>query len=171
MSAHSHMQNLKVDGKMNKMSAIFLGLLVIGISVSSYLVYYHYAARAGSESWCNINSQINCNNVILSKYSEVFGIPLAALGAAWFSICAIFRQVGAVLSITIFGANAPFYLFIWSSLGVATVAGLVFLEIFSVGSICILCTICHIMALGIFVISYMSLKKPLSSYVKDVFYQ
>jgi len=155
---------------MNKISAVFLILVVTGICVSSYLVYYHYASRAGAEGWCNINSHVNCYNVIQSKYSEIFGVPLAVLGITWFSICFLFSPISKVFSVLINDSNGPFYLFIWSSTGLTAVMVLVYLEICAVGSICILCTICHAMAVGIFGISYTSLKKPISNYVKDTFY-
>jgi len=155
---------------MNKTSATFLGLVIIGICVSSYLIYYHYALRAGSEGWCNISNQINCKNVIESKYSEISGVPLAVLGLAWFSICGIFSYLKTKFSSTRFGTNIPFYLFVWSSIGLVSLVCLVLLEIFSVGSICLLCTTCHVLAVGIFAISYISLNKPLSVYLRDLFY-
>jgi len=155
---------------MNKKSATFLGLVTIGICVSSYLIYYHYALRTGDEGWCNINNQINCKNVLQSKYSEILGVPLALFGLVWFSISGIFRYFRRGFSVAFVGSNTPFYLFVWSSIGLAAVIGLIFLEIFSVGSICILCTTCHILAVGIFIISYSSLEKPLSKYVRDLFY-
>jgi len=154
---------------LNKASATFLGLVIIGICISSYLVYYHYASRAGAKGWCNINDQINCKNVIQSRYSEIFGVPLAAFGLVWFSVSGIFHYFRES-SVAFLGPNAPFYLFVWSSIGVVSVIVLVFLEIFSVGSICLLCTACHIMAVGIFAISHTFLKKPLSDYVRDLFY-
>ena len=154
---------------MNKKPAIFLGLVIIGICISSYLIYYHYASKAGTEGWCNINDQINCKNVIQSKYSEIFGIPLAVFGLVWFCVSGMFHYFKES-STAILGSNAPFYLFVWSVIGLVAVICLVFLEIFSVGSICLLCTTCHITTIGIFVISYTYLGKPLSKYVRDVFY-
>jgi uncharacterized membrane protein len=170
MYVPNHLPNL-IDHKMNRLSLIFFTLVAVGLSISSYLIYYHYAAKEGAEGWCNINSQINCNKVILSKYSEIFGVPLGALGMIWFSIAGVLRYFGTDSSSRMLVSNAPFYLFIWSSLGVCTVIGLVYLEIFVVGAICPFCTFCHILATGIFIISYVSLKKPLVDYIRDTFYQ
>ena len=156
---------------MNRLSLIFFLLVGVGLSISSYLIYYHYVAKEGAEGWCNINSQINCNKVILSKYSEISGVPLGALGIIWFLIAGLFRYFETVASSRMRVSNVQFYLFIWSSIGMCAVMGLVYLEIFAVGAICPFCTFCHILATGIFIISYVSLKKPLSDYLRDVFYQ
>ncbi|MGI0046701.1 MAG: vitamin K epoxide reductase family protein [Nitrosotalea sp.] len=171
---HNHLPN-SIDDKMNKLSLIFFVLVAVGLGVSSYLIYYHYSAKAGAEGWCNINSQINCNKVLLSKYSEIFGAPLGVLGMIWFSIAWLLRYLGMASSFRIgssfriSGSNAPFYLFVWSCIGLCTVIGLIYLEIFIIGAICPFCTICHILAVGIFIISYVSLNKPLIDCVRDVF--
>ena len=170
MCAHSHLPCL-IEVKMNKPSLIFFLLVGIGLSTSSYLIYYHYLAVAGAEGWCNINNQINCNKVILSKYSEILGMPLGVLGIIWFSVAGLLRYLGSVSYFKISGSIVSFYLFIWTSIGLSTVIGLLYLEIFAVGAICLFCTLCHILAAGIFIISYVSLKKPLGDYIRDAFYQ
>lgn len=155
---------------------MFFLLVAVGLAVSSYLIYYHYSARAGAEGWCNINSQINCNKVILSRYSEIFGLPLGGLGIIWFASAGLLRYLGMVSSFglgpsfRISGSNIPFYLFILSCIGLCTVTGLVYLEVFVVGAICLFCTLCHFLAAGIFIISYVSLKRPLIDCIRDLFY-
>jgi uncharacterized membrane protein len=149
---------------------IFLAVVIIGISLSFYLIYFHYEARAGLPSWCNLNDKINCSNTILSSYAEIGGIPLGAFGVIWFSISGLlyYNKLSFFKNTS---ASSPFYLFIWAGIGVASAACLVYVEIFLVGSICLLCTATHITGVAIFVLSYLSVRGNLSKYVKNVFYE
>ena len=56
----------------------------VAIFVHAYLLREHYELRFGEESGgslCNINAMFNCAAVTASRYSELFGIPMALLGA------------------------------------------------------------------------------------------
>jgi len=149
-------------------SKIFLAFVIIGISLSSYLIYFHYEARAGMPSWCNLNEKINCTNTILSAYSEIKGIPLGVLGVVWFSISGILYQDKLRL---VKGNFAPFYLLVWTSIGIAAVGYLVYVELFLVGSICVLCTATHLTGIVIFAMSFVSVKGNLSKYMRNIFYE
>ncbi|MGI0061348.1 MAG: vitamin K epoxide reductase family protein [Nitrosotalea sp.] len=151
-------------------SKIFLAFVIIGISLSLYLIYFHYAAREGLPSWCNINDRINCTNTILSSYSEVGDAPLGVFGVIWFSVSGLLyhNKLGFSKNASV---NAPFYLFIWAAIGVVSAAYLVYVEIFVVGSICLLCTATHATGVAIFVLSYLSVRGNLSKYVKNTFYE
>jgi uncharacterized membrane protein len=149
---------------------IFLACVIIGISLSSYLIYFHYEARAGLPSWCNLNDKINCTNTVLSSYSEIGRMPLGAFGVVWFSISGLLYYNKLRFSKNT-SANAPFYLFIWAGIGIASAAFLVYVEVFLVGSICLLCTATHATGVAIFVLSYLSVRGNLSRYVKNIFYE
>ncbi|MGB6785594.1 MAG: vitamin K epoxide reductase family protein [Nitrosotalea sp.] len=149
---------------------IFLACVIIGISLSLYLIYFHYEARAGLPSWCNLSDKINCTNTVLSSYSEVEKIPLGAFGVVWFSVSGLLYHNKLRFSKDA-SANAPFYLFIWAGIGVASAACLVYVEFFLVGSVCLLCTATHATGIAIFVLSYLSVRGNLSKYVKNVFYE
>lgn len=59
-----------------------LGLITIGIH--SYLSMQHYNLKLGlgaGPSVCNISATFNCDSVAASKYAQLFGIPMAILGA------------------------------------------------------------------------------------------
>lgn len=149
---------------------IFLALVIIGISLSSYLIYFHYEARAGLPSWCNLNDKINCTNTILSSYSEIGKIPLGAFGVVWFSVSGLLYHNKLRFSKNA-STNAPFYLFVWAGIGVASVVYLVYVEIFLVGSVCLLCTATHATGIAVFVLSYLSVRDNLSGHVKNIFYE
>lgn len=57
--------------------------LLITMGLFVYLTIHHYSLKLGlgSSSFCEINSKINCDATATSRYSELFGIPMALLGA------------------------------------------------------------------------------------------
>ncbi|MBI2545461.1 MAG: vitamin K epoxide reductase family protein [Candidatus Aenigmarchaeota archaeon] len=134
----------------NKHLRIIFFLSLAGILLSSYMVYYHYSVRNNpSSTWCNINSFINCDNILLSSYSEIAGIPLGVFGAIWFLI-----NVG--ISFFVKDKNI---LFIWCMIGLAFVLFLVSAELLVLHSICLLCTGVHILVTAIFITCLLYIRK------------
>ena len=62
---------------------ILLGaVLVLGIIVASYLTVVHFLPSA---LVCpSVGQVVNCEAVVTSSLSSVFGLPLAVLGLTWF---------------------------------------------------------------------------------------
>ncbi len=58
-----------------------LVLLFIGIIDSIYLTVVHYLP--GALDCPTIGTLVNCETVLTSAYSTVFGVPLAIIGLAW----------------------------------------------------------------------------------------
>lgn len=59
------------------------GFTLLAVLTHTYLALQNYRLKSGlmdGKSFCNINSQFNCDAVALSSYSEVFGIPVAVWG-------------------------------------------------------------------------------------------
>lgn len=88
------MHNFKVDFKslsgcntsMTKKNYSLLAILstAAAVIVHLYLTKHHYDLKfglSGDKSLCNINATFNCDAVSASQYSQLFGIPMALLGA------------------------------------------------------------------------------------------
>ncbi len=59
----------------------------MGVGVSLYLGKQHHPAHAASI--CNVDELFNCDVVNTSQYSELFGIPIAFLGTAFYVGCLV----------------------------------------------------------------------------------
>ena len=60
---------------------------VIGLATSLYLFVHHTRLESGiqeSASFCSFGKYMDCDSVNVSRYSEIFGIPIAAIGAVYF---------------------------------------------------------------------------------------
>lgn len=85
-----------MKNKFKKHYAALTGLNLLAIPITAYLTYLHYAEDASAV--CNISDKLNCDIVNKSIYAEIFGIPVAVLGLAFyvfmllFSIRGLFRD-------------------------------------------------------------------------------
>ncbi|MDX2055148.1 MAG: vitamin K epoxide reductase family protein [Polyangiaceae bacterium] len=116
-----------------------LVLATVGLGFSLVLEVLHIRAyvRPDAASFCSVNSTLDCTRVALSPYSVVLGLPVPMLGAlGFFSILVAAWLRSAWLR--------------WLA-GAAVFASLAFLgiEIFWVGSVCLLCEAVHAVALGL----------------------
>jgi protein-disulfide isomerase/uncharacterized membrane protein len=62
---------------------ILMIVSLVTMAVHAYLTLQHYQLKLGlaeGRSVCNLNATFNCDSVAISKYSALFGIPMALLG-------------------------------------------------------------------------------------------
>ena len=113
--------------------ALLLVLAVVGLGVSSYLSYTHWAHA--SVACGGLGS---CNAVNNSKYAEVAGIPVAFLGAL--SYVALIASALAWLWWRPSGLAWP-VMFFWglSLVGALYSAYLTYVELFVLEAVCVYC--------------------------------
>ncbi len=105
-------------------------LLLVGITISAYLVVEHYNPTILS---CLHNSVINCSNVLTSQYSMIFGISLSLIVLIW--------TVGMfVLMLKKKNKISKLIYPIWQIMGIIGVAYSIISQ-YLIGYICIYCTI------------------------------
>lgn len=126
---------------------VILILAVLGFITSLYLLKNHYIPSE-SGSFCDLSSTVSCSIVNTSVFSELFGVPVALLGGLWF-LWLILRCRQAQKSGS--GTNVV-DLFIWNILGLAFIVYFIVAEIL-LGAICLLCTLVHVLILGMFLLS------------------
>src|ERR1700722_9308805 len=121
-------------------------LSAFGMGVSIYLTITHFDKMA---LVCDTGSVINCEKVTQSPQSEVFGIPVAMLGLAYFIpmilLClpAAWRSVDrrihlARLALSVVGVGMILYLLI--------------AELFIIKAICLWCSSVHLVTFILFII-------------------
>jgi uncharacterized membrane protein len=112
-------------------------LSLIGLADSGYAIHQHYAPAG--ESACNVSATVNCDTVNQSEYSELFGIPVAAIGAAGYLI---FIALSAMLLYG-FRFNGLTLLALLGSVlfGLAYSLYLTYVEIYVLGAVCPMCII------------------------------
>ena len=125
------------------------GLLIciLGLADASYLTYAHYTTAANLA--CSTKGLFNCAAVTTSRYSHIFGLPVAVLGLAYFAFMTplmlpvAWRSHNRWLRLTRLGASV---------VGIGMVLWLVYVELIKLNNICEYCTGVHILTFALFIV-------------------
>ncbi len=153
----------KTRKSLNSLAWIIIILSIIALCTSIYLIYEHFATGS---SVCDFGETVSCSLVNSSIYSEIFQIPVAALGALW-SIALLYTAWHA-------RKDTDFYLLLLllTIIGTISVAYFIWAE-FMLQAICLFCTVIHVItliSLGIALYLWVKLeKKPKWNKVKEKF--
>jgi uncharacterized membrane protein len=112
------------------------GLALLGLAISIYLTYVHYA---GIDPVCSSIS--NCERVQTSEYADLAGIPVALLGIAGYAAILVSLRMRADVTALL------------SYLAVAFSAYLTWAELFKIDAICQWCVASAIITLVIAVLA------------------
>ncbi|MBT8226820.1 MAG: vitamin K epoxide reductase family protein [Dactylosporangium sp.] len=128
-----------------------LVLAVGGLGVSIYLTHEHYSAETTLS--CPNTGALNCEMVTSSEQSTLFGIPVALLGMAYF-VAMMVVVVPPAWRMADPWINRLFTLARLAAVGggICYVLFLVYAELFLIDSICIWCTVVHVLAFALFVV-------------------
>jgi uncharacterized membrane protein len=133
---------------------LLVGMSVFGLWASSMVVIVYNTLRQPLP-FCPLQESsgiaLNCEAVLGSKYSQVFGIPLELFAVAYFVLNLLLVYFIAFGTDGLSKASLNI-LFGWRFLGIAIVPYLVFVELFLIKAICTYCTIMHVAIIADFII-------------------
>lgn len=116
----------------------------LGLLLSLWLELVHYRAYTAptASSFCSVGEKLDCASVALSRYSVVLGVPLPIWGVAGFLalLVAAWRRSPWLLPLA----------------GLATVSSVALLgvELFAIGSVCLLCEGVHLACVALLVLAW-----------------
>ncbi len=119
---------------------VLLVLLALGLAISVYLVYVSFNESA---LFCpsSSSSLVNCETVLTSSFSRVFGVPLSFYAFGWFAIAIVIA------------ARFRKSLRVWSALGMAGLAYSI-ASMAEIGKICIYCSSLDVILLANFILVF-----------------
>jgi uncharacterized membrane protein len=125
---------------------VSLLLSLYGLGASIYLTITHFQPK---DLACVTNATFNCEKVTQSPQSEIFGIPVAMLGLAFFVPMILLCLPAAWRS-----ADRRIHLarLVLSVTGVGMILYLICAELFIIKAICLWCSSVHITTFVLFVI-------------------
>jgi uncharacterized membrane protein len=107
--------------------AALLGLAVVGVLISAYLTWTHFA---GLTPVCTGSGE-GCQTVQSSRYASLLGIPVALLGLVAYG--------GLVFSVALWQEIGIYLGFLISLVGTLFSIYLTYLEVFVIGALCQWC--------------------------------
>jgi uncharacterized membrane protein len=116
-----------VRGKRRGLRFVLGALAVVGLLISGYLSWVHYA---GVPPVC-VGGSGGCESVQTSSYATIFGVPVAAIGLVGYS--------GLLLSALLRGEAGVYLGLLVALVGTLFSAYLTYLEVFVIHAICEWC--------------------------------
>jgi uncharacterized membrane protein len=135
--------------------AILLTLAVLGLIASSWALYVHYRLQSDPTyvSVCEVNETVSCQQVLTSQYGSVLGVPVAAGGAIWALLVFLLSAFGLKEPKSETASRVAGYIFVLSTLGLATVFYFGYVSFFVLKTACLLCITMYVSVIGIFLVS------------------
>jgi uncharacterized membrane protein len=132
------------DAKVVRLRPSYASLVwaLLGLAASAYLTVEHFTASTLLA--CPENATINCAKVTTSRWSHVFGVPVAVLGLGYFVLL-----VGLCLPWAWRAAALQRWRIAAVAIGALTVVYLVYIELFKVDAICLWCTAVHVCTIAV----------------------
>jgi protein-disulfide isomerase/uncharacterized membrane protein len=124
-------------------------LMILGAAVSGWLLFHHVEVNGGfhvGPSICDLGGTFNCSEVARSSWSEVWGVPVASWGIWYYLSMVLAILLGrsrAVRGEEFVGALAS-VLWLGTLLALVSSLSLAALSIFSVGKVCLFCTLLYV---------------------------
>jgi uncharacterized membrane protein len=129
-----------------KKLALLMAMSVVGLWASSMVLIIYQALNqtlpACSSSSTIAGVEINCDKVLSSSYSQVFGIPLEVFAVIYFILNLVLVYLYAFSTESVSKRSLK-VLFVWRFFGLAFVPYLIVIEFLIVRAICLYCTTMH----------------------------
>jgi uncharacterized membrane protein len=109
-----------------------LVLAFCGLADAAYLAEH---AASGSPIICNVQGLSDCNTVVGSQYSQIFGVPLADVGVFFYGVLFIL----AALELFFFDRFLRRVLQVFAVVGIVSSLYFVSIQAFAIGAFCIYC--------------------------------
>lgn len=139
---------------------VLLALCGAGVAMELSLLHAKQILQPGFVSFCSWSDTFNCDVVAQSRWSELFGIPIASLGLLYYIFIALLSALAsrktddlrfvAPLIFTLAGVSLLYSIF------------LAYISSAVIRTICILCSGLHLINAAMFVVSWVYLRSPLS---------
>ena len=135
----------------------------LGLAAATWSTWVHYQILNSPtyESFCDVNSTLNCTAAYTSQFGAIGGVPVALFGLLFFAgvlvLIALCSQSKAA------APNLPGYVFATSTIGLAVVLYLAYASYFILHVVCLLCAGTYVAVIGLFLISGAATNVPLTS--------
>ena len=122
---------------------LILAIALAGLADATYLTYEHFSNILPP---CHIGFFVDCGKVLLSKYSVMFGIPVALIGVFQYLSEAVLTLLFIVTKKTEFKK----LLIIFSFIGLGGSIYFMFIQFVIIKSICLYCTLSALISFVLF---------------------
>jgi|GEM_PF-3206734 len=134
----------------NKYLKLVMLLSVIGFGIAAYLVVLHVkfsTGSAGLTEGCGIGSGTGCIDIAVSKYSSIFGVPLAAIAMGAFLSLLVLGFLA--LSNEQGGSEPTYMMFLLATISVIVTVTMFIISNYVLREFCVFCAMLWVVNLAI----------------------
>jgi uncharacterized membrane protein/protein-disulfide isomerase len=142
--------------------ALLCALAGLAAMVTAAYVHYHLIFDPRYASFCDINTTVSCTQVYLSRYSTMYGVPVAIYAAIFFTAALLLIVAGSV-GPQVVRESVPGYLFALSTAGLAVVLYLGYISFAVLKTYCVLCLTSDAAVVGLFLVSGAATSFPMTT--------
>jgi uncharacterized membrane protein/protein-disulfide isomerase len=139
----------------NRVRYALLAFTLLGLIASVYALYVHYRLQSDPTyvSVCEVNESVSCQQVLTSQYGSVSGVPVAAGGAIWSLLVFLLAAFGLKEPKSETTSRVAGYIFVLSTLGLASVFYFGYVSFFVLKTACPICITMYVSVIGTFLVS------------------
>ena len=139
----------------SRIRTALLAFTALGLIASTWALYVHYRLQSDPTyvSVCEVNETVSCQQVLTSQYGSVLGVPVAAGGAIWALLVFMLAAFGLKEPTSETASRVAGYIFVLSTLGLATVFYFGYVSFFVLKTACLLCITMYASVIGTFLLS------------------
>lgn len=133
-----------------------LAFSALGLIASCLALYVHYQMLTDpnyTNSFCDVNETVSCQQTLQSQYATVVGVPVAAGGAIWSALVLMLAGWAMRAPKSEEASRASGYVFLLSTVGLAAVFYLAYASFFVLRQACPICLTMYASVVGIFLVS------------------
>ena len=134
---------------MQKKLLIIIVLCIIAIFNAAYLTNLAYSELSGP-SFCDINSTLSCNNVLVHPAAQIFGIPFPVIALIVYPILLLIAILGYTKTITSHWIQLRRLSLWWMLFN----SYIIMQEAFVIKAFCPLCLLCTVIIIIIHTLTY-----------------
>jgi uncharacterized membrane protein/protein-disulfide isomerase len=129
------------------------GFAAFGLAAATWSTWVHYQILNSPtyESFCDVNSTLNCTAAYTSRFGAIAGVPVALFGLLFFA--GILVLIALCSRSKAAAPNLPGYVFATSTIGLAVVLYLAYASYVILQVVCLLCAATYVAVIGLFLIS------------------
>jgi uncharacterized membrane protein/protein-disulfide isomerase len=135
----------------------------LGLAAATWSTWVHYQIINSPtyESFCDVNSTLNCTAAYTSRYGAFLGVPVALFGVLFFAGMLVLISLCSQSKAA--APNLPGYVFASSTIGLAVVLYLAYASYVILHVVCLLCAGTYLAVIGLFLISGAATNVPFTS--------
>jgi uncharacterized membrane protein/protein-disulfide isomerase len=139
----------------SRIRTALLAFTALGLIASTWALYVHYRLISDPTyvSVCEVSETVSCQQVFQSQYGTVLGVPVAAGGAIWALLVFMLAAWGLREPKSETASRVAGYIFLLSTLGLATVFYFGYVSFFVLKTACVLCITTYVGVIGTFLFS------------------